>query len=61
MSEGYMLHLEARRMPSGYLRTGTMSKGYVPALNGYMLYPEIVIATDNIEDESEKNHSQEHS
>jgi hypothetical protein len=32
VSEGYMLHPEAGTMPSYYLGTGTMSKGYGPML-----------------------------
>jgi hypothetical protein len=44
-------------MPSRYLRTGTMSKGYELLLESYMLYPEVMIPTDKIEDESEKNPS----
>jgi hypothetical protein len=43
-------------MPSGYLWTGTMSKGYGLVLESYMLYPEVVIPTAKIEDESEKNY-----
>jgi hypothetical protein len=31
-----------------------MSMGYGLVLEGYMLYPEVVILNDKIEDESEK-------
>jgi hypothetical protein len=57
VSESYMLHPEAGTMSSGYLGTGTMFKSYRPAPEGYMLYPEVVIPTDKIEEKSEKNPS----
>jgi hypothetical protein len=57
ISEGYIYIILKRNNAFGYLRTRTMSKGYGPALEGYMLYPEVMIPTDKIEDESEKNHS----
>jgi hypothetical protein len=42
-------------MSSEYLEIITMSKSYGPISDGYMLYLEVVIPTDKIEDESEKN------
>jgi hypothetical protein len=49
------MYPEAGTMPSRYLGIRTMPKGYGPVPDGCILYPEVVISTDKIEDESEKN------
>jgi hypothetical protein len=59
MSEFYM-HSEAETMSSRYLWIRTMSKDYKNMTDGYMLYLEVVISTDKLEGESEKNPLQEH-